>query len=228
MKRSKYQGGQAQSQGSTVRPYCDSPDPSPPSCFCVNKFLNKTCKFKCIYLDQREATKSSARTICQWDSHNFLGTRLISSGLGPEIPNPESQTQRPKCQKPVELNKYFDSETGERTGGATAAQIVINMPEIGIQKKEICSGKRVTESGRYSQLVSTRRGEGGAIYVKIVVLKTWEIAEKGLLYYPVRAGGGQGVWARKIIRCSPPLPIMSYRKGSCLQFVLRNKLKSYL
>jgi len=34
-------------------------------CVCVNKFLNKTCKFKCIYLDQPKATKFNAHTIYQ-------------------------------------------------------------------------------------------------------------------------------------------------------------------
>lgn len=109
------------------------------------------------------------------------------------LADPNSEMRNQKCQKPVELNKYFDSRQGkgqdkdrrqnkgQLTGGATRPQIAINMPEIGIQKMR---------SERTSCNWVQRGGQTGAIYVKIVVLKTWEIAI-------VRAGGGQGVWARK-------------------------------
>lgn len=91
------------------------------------------------------------------------------------LADPNSEMRNQKCQKPVELNKYFDfgqgkgqdkdsrQNKGQLTGGATRPQIAINMPQIGIQK--------MLSEGSSCNWVQ-RGGQTGAIYVKIVVLKT--------------------------------------------------------
>lgn len=92
---------------------------------------------------------------------------LIRVGLGSAwLADPNSEMRNQKCQKPVELNKYFDSRQGkgqdkdsrqnkgQLTGGATRPQIAINMPEIGIQKMR-------SEGSSCLQLGSTRRANRG-------------------------------------------------------------------
>lgn len=102
---------------------------------CVNKFLNKTCKFKCIYLDQPKATKFNARTIYQkrfiffpyfplaflCPLHlYFFGTRRrrrrfsgssdlwVAGRVLIRLRLHKDIALLTTAKKPVDLNKYFD------------------------------------------------------------------------------------------------------------------------
>lgn len=175
MKRSKYQANRraldyARSTGSM----CDRPDSDSDCCVLINFLIKHANSNAFIQISEKRQNLLLGPFVSAMRIIFLAHVSSLSLGWA-RLADPNSEMRNQKCQKPVELNKYFDfgqgkgqdkdsrQNKGQLTGGATRPQIAINMPEIGIQKMR-CEGS----SCNWVQ----RGGQTGAIYVKIVVLKT--------------------------------------------------------